>query len=104
MNKIRYALLALSVAAASANAQEGLIEIYQRALMNDPVIREAEANFLATSEVKDQARSSLLPTLTFSGSTSDGYSENTTPLDFVSGNPSFLITRTEVDSNSSGLT
>jgi outer membrane protein len=103
MNKIRYALLALSVAAASANAQEGLIEIYQRALMNDPVIREAEANFLATSEVKDQARSSLLPTLTFSGSTSDGYSENTTPLDFVSGNPSFLITRTEVDSNSSGL-
>lgn len=41
-----------------------LIQVYQRALQNDPVIREAEANRLATLENKPQARADLLPQLT----------------------------------------
>lgn len=102
--KIRYALLALSVAAGSARAQEGLLEIYQRALMNDPVIREAEANFLATSEVKGQARSGLLPNISLSGSSSDSYSKNPNPpLDFETGFPSILFSSSESDSESSSL-
>ena len=59
-------LLALALGAclaAPASAQESLIEVYQRALMNDPAIREAEATYLANAEVKPQARSALLPTL-----------------------------------------
>ena len=59
-------LLALALGAclaAPASAQESLIEVYQRALMNDPAIREAEATYLATAEVKPQARSALLPRL-----------------------------------------
>jgi outer membrane protein len=64
-------LLALALGAclaAPASAQEGLIDVYQRALMNDPAIREAEATYLATAEVKPQARSLLLPQLTFGAS------------------------------------
>jgi outer membrane protein len=60
-------LLALALGAcltAQASAQESLIDVYQRALTNDPAIREAEATYLATAEVKPQAFSLLLPTLT----------------------------------------
>ena len=89
--KNRFALLALVLAAASANAQEGLLDIYERALINDPAIREAEANLMANSEVKRQARSGLLPTLSLSGSASDSYSLNPNPpLDFQTGIPDFL--------------
>jgi outer membrane protein len=49
-------------------AQESLVEVYERALVNDPAIREAEATYLANAEVKPQARSALLPGLTFGAS------------------------------------
>ena len=60
-------LLAVALGAcltAQVSAQESLVEVYQRALMNDPAIREAEATYLATAEVKPQALSVLLPNLT----------------------------------------
>ena len=38
-----------------------LTEIYQQALLSDPLLREAEANRLATLEAKPQARGVLLP-------------------------------------------
>ena len=38
-----------------------LTEIYQRALRNDPILREADANRLAAREAKPQALSALLP-------------------------------------------
>lgn len=59
-------LLAVAIGAclaASASAQESLIDIYNRALQNDPAIREAEATYLSQAEVKPQARASLLPSL-----------------------------------------
>ncbi len=40
-----------------------LAEVYQRALQNDPIIREAEANRLAATESKPQALAALLPQL-----------------------------------------
>jgi len=102
--KICYALLALSVAAGSARAQEGLLDIYQRALMNDPVIREAEANFLATAEVKGQTRSGYLPTLSLSASSSDNFGRDPNPpIDPVTGLPSIIISNFESESDSQNL-
>jgi outer membrane protein len=79
-------------------AQEGLIEIYERALMNDPALREAEAAYLATAEAKPQARARLLPQLQLGANASDAHSENPLPpLDFVTGQPSIIISSTETD-------
>jgi outer membrane protein len=59
-------LLAVALGAclsAPASAQDSLIDIYNRALQNDPAIREAEATYLSQAEVKPQARAALLPSL-----------------------------------------
>ncbi len=48
-----------------------LLEIYQFAQQSDPLLREADANRLATLEARPQARSALLPQLSFSGSRTD---------------------------------
>ena len=51
MNSNTYRLLiaiGLFTVAQSSSAQEDLMNVYQRALQNDPVIREAEAIYLAT--------------------------------------------------------
>ena len=52
---------ALAAAAPNAGATEDLLDIYQRALQSDPQIREAEANLLASSELRPQARGLLFP-------------------------------------------
>ncbi len=59
-------LLALCAIAAPAPAAD-LLAVYQRALQNDPQLREAEANRLAALESKPQALSALLPQLSGSG-------------------------------------
>src|ERR1700693_5961948 len=53
-------LFAMCVSAASAPAAD-LLAVYQRALQNDPQLREAEANRLAALETKPQALAALLP-------------------------------------------
>jgi len=93
----------LTVLAHSAAAQEGLMEIYQRALQNDPAIREAEARYLASAEVRPQARSQLLPSLSFGMSTSGSFSEDPNPpTDPITGEnaPGFGGTERESDSSS----
>src|SRR4051812_17479222 len=57
----------LSLTTAVAGAAN-LIEVYQRALQNDPQIREAEANRLASRETKPQALAALLPHFDATGS------------------------------------
>src|SRR6202789_697819 len=57
---------ALCFAASSAPAAD-LLAVYQRALQNDPQLREAEATRLAALEAKPQALSALLPQLTGNG-------------------------------------
>ena len=48
------------------NAQaDTLVEIYERAMRNDPAIMEAEANMMAEMEAKPQARAIWLPQLDF---------------------------------------
>src|ERR1041384_4242715 len=45
-----------------------LLSVYERALQNDPLIREADANRLASRESKPQALAALLPQFNASGS------------------------------------
>lgn len=65
-------LASLTAHAASSPDSADLLQVYQRALQNDPVIREAEANRLATLESQPQARAGLLPQLTATGSYTQG--------------------------------
>lgn len=67
--KVRAYILAacgLTGLASSASGAD-LLEVYQRALQNDPVIREADANRLASRESKPQALAALLPQLNANG-------------------------------------
>jgi outer membrane protein len=78
------------------------MEIYQRALQNDPVIREAEALYLATLEVKPQARSNVLPSLSFSAGTGTSHSQDPNrPTNFATGvvDPDILDTESDRDSS-----
>lgn len=72
--KVRAPLLvaacSLILAASAANAAD-LVAVYQKALQNDPLIREADANRLASRESKPQALAALLPQLDASGSYND---------------------------------
>ena len=75
-NKRRLLTLVLtSLLSAPAMAQESLIDVYQRALQNDPAIREAEATYLANAQVRPQARSALLPGLTLGSSLANRFSD-----------------------------
>ena len=75
----------LTIIALCANAVPApgadLLAVYQRALQNDPQLREAEANRLASLEAKPQALSALLPQLAATGIVTrehDAGSSNTT--------------------------
>jgi outer membrane protein len=73
-------VIALCLSAIPAPAAD-LMAVYQRALQNDPQLREAEATRLAALEAKPQALSALLPQLTGNGLISkerDTGSQNTT--------------------------
>src|SRR6056297_2262445 len=75
---IRRSRLLLPLAALFAALPAGaefLLEVYQRALQSDPLIREAEANRRATEEAVPQARGLLLPQLSASASESRGTAE-----------------------------
>jgi len=79
------------------------MDVYQRALQNDPVIREAEAYYLADLETRPQARSSLLPSLSFGAGASTSHSEDPNrPTNFATGQPDPNIFSTEVDRDGSG--
>ena len=75
MKMIRILLgLMIALSINSTATAENLMDIYQRALRQDPSLREAEANRLATLENKPQAVSALLPQLDTGGSY--GYRES----------------------------
>jgi outer membrane protein len=68
------AILAITtLLAGPAFAADSLLDVYQRALQNDPAIREAEAQYLALAEVKPQARAALLPGVTLGSSISNRF-------------------------------
>ncbi|MEE8427201.1 MAG: TolC family protein, partial [Woeseiaceae bacterium] len=64
---IKLLLLVITACAVPAAGQAtSLLEIYQQALQSDPLIHEAEARRLAAFEAAPQARSLLLPQVSFS--------------------------------------
>lgn len=81
-----------------------LLEVYQRALQNDPIIREADANRLASRESKPQALAALLPQLEATGSyTKDEQEFSRTQLQAVGDDDSVLIPVTiTTDSDTDG--
>ncbi len=90
--------------AQSGGAQEDLLNVYQRALQNDPLIREAEAIYLATLETRPQARSSLLPQFSFDANSTKSDSEDPNPsTNFTTGSPSLLVVSTKTERESTSL-
>jgi len=72
-------ILVLGVAmvlATGATRAENLVEIYQAATRNDPVIREAEERKLAALEAKPQARGLLLPQISVGGQVNTSESDS----------------------------
>ena len=61
MKKLRTLLLPALFLAASAAQGDTLLQIYEKAMQSDPLLREAEANRLAVQEGKSTARGALLP-------------------------------------------
>jgi outer membrane protein len=81
--------LASSLACRAAPAAD-LLAVYQRALQNDPQLREAEANRLAALESKPQALSALLPQLSANGTANkerDAGSSNQVESVQIAGSP-----------------
>jgi outer membrane protein len=95
------AAIVAALGAANAGAED-LMEIYQRALQSDPLIRQAEAVYLAGLEAKPQARSSVLPLLNFSAGTStSNATDPNRPTNFATGVVDPNINSTETDRDSS---
>jgi outer membrane protein len=79
-------LASASLACFSASAAD-LKEVYNRALTNDPLIREADANRLATRESKPQALAALLPQISADGTWNDTVDTNSTGIFVAPGVP-----------------
>ena len=60
--------LAVSRCSAARFRRPTCLSVYERALQNDPLIREADANRLASRESKPQALAALLPQFNAGGS------------------------------------
>jgi outer membrane protein len=85
-------LIALCASVSPAPASD-LLAVYERALQNDPQLREAEATRQASLEAKPQALSALLPQLSGSGMVTreqDNGSTNTTEPVSAPGAPTVL--------------
>ena len=71
------AVVVFGLGGAASHAAD-LLDVYERALQNDPLIREAEALRLATLERRPQALAELLPQLDASGSINKRDTEGST--------------------------
>jgi outer membrane protein len=101
INKHILAIALGACLAVPAAAQESLTDVYQRALVNDPAIREAEATYLATAEVKPQARAGLLPGLNFGVSRAYRFQDTEGgAIDPITGTP--VGTRSQFEQYSTG--
>ncbi len=79
-----HSILAIASLAGGTASAADLKDVYERALTNDPLIREADANRLAARESKPQALAALLPQFEGTGeyvdSESDGDGVDISPL------------------------
>jgi outer membrane protein len=87
-----FTLLVCCLAGHAASAAD-LLAVYQRALQNDPQLREAEATRLAALESKPQALAALLPQLSANGTATkerDKGPTDQTETVVVPGSPTFV--------------
>ena len=63
----RLLIAAMVVFAPQLAVSDSLVDIYESALENDPVLRAARASFNADREIKNIRRAALLPQLSASG-------------------------------------
>jgi outer membrane protein len=97
-----YVLIILLACATSQATAEDLLDIYQSALENDPIIRGAEARYLAILESKPQARSAMFPFISFSAGETSSYSKDPNqPTNYATGQPDPFIGSTQFDRDSS---
>ena len=69
-------ILTISAALTSTQANaDDLLSVYQQALLNDPVVLKAQAQFMIVQEDIVQARSALLPQISVSGGYTSGERE-----------------------------
>ena len=87
---------------AGAPQAADLLSVYERALQNDPQIREADANRLASRESKPQALAALLPQFTASGAFSKDDQEvsRTTLINSDPGDPNSPLVPRAISSDS----
>jgi outer membrane protein len=101
LNPIFGTLLAFWALGPTIGAAEDLLDIYQRALQNDPVVREAEATYLSALESRPQAKSQWLPSLSFNaGRSADRSTDPNRPTNFLTAEPSLTIIKTETERDS----
>jgi outer membrane protein len=84
MNRVPLLVSMLCLATGPAFAED-LLAVYDRALVNDPQIREADATRLAAREARPQAWGTLLPQVTGSASRQRDWSDGTGFQQFVFG-------------------
>ena len=95
------AFLGLLVFSATPVSAENLLDVYRLALMYDPVLREAEATYLARRQIMPMARSIMLPSVSLSLGSSISFQEDPNrPTDFASGQPDPDILSTEFERDS----
>lgn len=68
--KTIFSLFLLTCAGSTAVNAENLSEIFQLALQNDPILKQAKASQLAIGESKDQSIARFLPTISANGASS----------------------------------
>ena len=64
-------IAAVAILAPQLALSESLVDIYESALTNDPVLKAARASFNADREIKNIARAALLPQISASGDYSE---------------------------------
>ncbi|MDG1082353.1 MAG: TolC family outer membrane protein, partial [Porticoccaceae bacterium] len=82
--KKHFLIAAVAVFAPQLALSDSLVDIYESALENDPVLRAARATFNADLEGKNISRAALLPQLAISGEYKESETNDSSPL-FGSG-------------------
>jgi outer membrane protein len=97
---MRKALLLLPASALLASGLalgDSLMQVYEKALRSDPLVREAEANMLATQEGKPVARGALLPQVSGRMNFGKGAAEGTSTTFFGTGQSTRVIDSRDSD-------
>src|SRR6516162_3949610 len=85
MNRAATLLLLLLASSQAAQAKD-LVGVFEDAVHNDPVIRQADANRLAAREARPQAWSALLPQLNGTAGVTGDHNSGTTPRETANPN------------------